>query len=46
MKEKLGIVLLGLPGSGKSTFANRFITPHNKNIKTFLFIVKRLMSTT
>ena len=35
MKEKLGIVLLGLPGSGKSTFANRFITPHNKNIKTF-----------
>ena len=35
MKEKLGIVLLGLPGSGKSTFANRFITPHNKNIITF-----------
>jgi predicted ABC-type ATPase len=35
MKEKLGIVLLGLPGSGKSTFANKFITPHNKNIKTF-----------
>jgi GTPase SAR1 family protein len=25
MKEKLGIVLLGLPGSGKSTFANKFI---------------------
>lgn len=35
MKEKLGIVLLGLPGSGKSTFANRFIVPHNQNIKTF-----------
>ena len=35
MKEKLGIVLLGLPGSGKSTFAKRFITPHNPNIKTF-----------
>ena len=35
MKEKLGIVLLGLPGSGKSTFANRFIVPHNSNIKTF-----------
>ena len=35
MKEKLGIVLLGLPGSGKSTFANKFIVPHNQNIKTF-----------
>ena len=35
MKEKLGIILLGLPGSGKSTFANRFIVPHNPNIKTF-----------
>ena len=35
MKEKLGIILLGLPGSGKSTFANRFIVPHNQNIKTF-----------
>lgn len=35
MKEKLGIVLLGLPGSGKSTFAKRFIAPHNPNIKTF-----------
>ena len=35
MQEKLGIVLLGLPGSGKSTFANRFIVPHNSNIKTF-----------
>jgi predicted ABC-type ATPase len=35
MQEKLGIVLLGLPGSGKSTFAKRFIVPHNPNIKTF-----------
>jgi predicted ABC-type ATPase len=35
MQNKLGIVLLGLPGSGKSTFANRFIVPHNSNIKTF-----------
>jgi predicted ABC-type ATPase len=35
MHEKLGIVLLGLPGSGKSTFANRFIRPHNPNIKIF-----------
>lgn len=35
MKEKLGIVLLGLPGSGKSTFASKFIVPHNQNIKTF-----------
>jgi predicted ABC-type ATPase len=35
MKEKLGIVLLGLPGSGKSTFAKRFITSHNPNTKTF-----------
>lgn len=35
MKEKLGIVLLGLPGSGKSTFAKRFIVPHNSNIRTF-----------
>lgn len=35
MQEKLGIILLGLPGSGKSTFASRFIVPHNPNIKTF-----------
>lgn len=34
-QDKLGIVLLGLPGSGKSTFAKRFILPHNSNIKTF-----------
>jgi len=35
MQEKLGIILLGLPGSGKSTFAKRFITPHNPTAKTF-----------
>ena len=35
MQEKLGIVLLGLPGSVKSTFAKRFIVPHNPNTKTF-----------
>jgi len=35
MQEKLGIILLGLPGSGKSTFASNFIVPHNPNIKTF-----------
>jgi len=34
-KDHLGIVLLGLPGSGKSTFANKFILPHNSNTKTF-----------
>ena len=34
-QDKLGIVLLGLPGSGKSTFAKNFIIPHNSNIKTF-----------
>jgi len=34
-QEKLAIVLLGLPGSGKSTFAKKFIIPHNSNIKTF-----------
>ena len=33
--EKLGIILLGVPGSGKSTFANTYIKPHNRNIKTF-----------
>lgn len=34
-KEKLGIILLGVPGSGKSTFANTYIKPHNRNIKSF-----------
>ena len=34
-QDKLGIILLGLPGSGKSTFAKNFIIPHNSNIKTF-----------
>jgi len=34
-KEKLGIVLLGIPGSGKSTFANNNILPYNSNIRKF-----------
>ena len=34
-KEKLGIILLGLPGSGKSTFAKNVIIPVNRNVKTF-----------
>ena len=34
-KEKLGIILLGVPGSGKSTFANSYVKPHNRNIKSF-----------
>lgn len=34
-KDKLGIILLGAPGVGKSTFANKFIMNRNQNIKTF-----------
>lgn len=34
-KNKLGIILLGPPGIGKSTFVKNFITPRNQNIKTF-----------
>lgn len=34
-KSKLGIILLGAPGVGKSTFAKNFIHPRNFNIKTF-----------
>lgn len=34
-RDKLGIILLGVPGSGKSTFASNFIIPHNRNIKKF-----------
>lgn len=35
IKDKLGIILLGAPGSGKSTFINGFILPRNKNFKKF-----------
>ena len=35
MDKNLGIILLGTPGSGKSTFARNYIFPHNKNIKDF-----------
>jgi predicted ABC-type ATPase len=34
-KNKLGIILLGLPGSGKSTFAKNFIAKYQNNIKSF-----------
>lgn len=34
-KNKLGIFLLGLPGSGKSTFINNEILPKNRNFKSF-----------
>jgi len=30
--EKLGIILLGAPGIGKSTFVNNFIIPRVRNI--------------
>ena len=33
--DKLGIILLGAPGAGKSTFAKNVILPHNRNIKSF-----------
>jgi predicted ABC-type ATPase len=33
--EKLGVILLGAPGIGKSTFISKFIQPRNPNIKTF-----------
>lgn len=35
IKSKLGIILLGPPGIGKSTFVKNFILPRNQNIKTF-----------
>ena len=35
IQEKLGIVLLGIPGAGKSTFARKRILPFQKKIKTF-----------
>ena len=34
-KTKLGIVLIGLPGAGKSTFINNFILPRNQQFKAF-----------
>jgi predicted ABC-type ATPase len=34
-KEKLGIILLGLPGSGKSTFIKNEIMTKNRNFKSF-----------
>jgi predicted kinase len=34
-KSKLGIVLLGLPGAGKSTFIKEFIQPRNSQFKSF-----------
>lgn len=34
-KEKVGIILLGIPGSGKSTFAKDSILTKNRNFKTF-----------
>lgn len=33
--EKLGIILLGAPGVGKSTFVNNFIIPRVRSIKSF-----------
>jgi len=35
LKNKLGIILLGQAGAGKSYFAEKFIIPRNSNIKTF-----------
>lgn len=32
---KLGIILIGAPGIGKSTFVKNFITPKNQRIKVF-----------
>ena len=33
--NRLGVILLGAPGIGKSTFISKFIQPRNSNIKTF-----------
>ena len=33
--NRLGVILLGAPGIGKSTFISKFIRPRNPNIKTF-----------
>jgi len=34
-KEKLGVILLGVPGSGKSTFSKNVIMKYQRNIKSF-----------
>lgn len=34
-KDKFGIIIMGSPGAGKSTFINRFIRPRNPNLKSF-----------
>jgi predicted ABC-type ATPase len=34
-ENKLGIILLGTPGAGKSTFIREFILPRSKNFKSF-----------
>ena len=33
--NKLGIILMGAPGVGKSTFIKNFINPRNRNFKSF-----------
>ena len=33
--DKLGIIFIGTPGSGKSTFISNFIMPRNRNMKKF-----------
>lgn len=35
LSEKVGIILLGTPGIGKSTFCKDFILPKNNNFKIF-----------
>lgn len=35
IKDGIGIILLGSPGSGKSTFINNFILPKNSSFKKF-----------
>lgn len=35
IKNGIGIILLGTPGSGKSTFINNFILPKNSSFKKF-----------
>lgn len=35
IKKGLGVILLGTPGAGKSTFINNFILPRNSDFKKF-----------